>query len=148
MQSSWLYECRKTDFDGSVSFLLNFGFSPMLESSDIEFAWSFIKHAIRASITLNTKTVQIRPCKYLTSFTPNICHQLSKIHSLRKRFESSPSFEKLVCLPSAEYRLRHRFRQALLDFEESLISTMCLQKMSKFSIILRNSLDKMRYIYM
>ena len=44
------YQYKRTDLDGLVFFLLDFDFSPMLQSSDIEYAWSFLKDVILTSI--------------------------------------------------------------------------------------------------
>lgn len=41
--STWMYAFRKTNFERLNSFLLDYDFSPLFDSSDVEFAWRFFK---------------------------------------------------------------------------------------------------------
>ena len=58
-KSSWINQYKRTDFDGLDSLLLDFDFSPLLQSSDIEHAWSFLKDAVLTSFSLYTLIVKI-----------------------------------------------------------------------------------------
>ena len=116
-----MYAYKKTDFEGLNSFLLDYDFSPLYLSTDIEFAWIFLKRVLLISISLFTPLIKIKSASLPRWFTPSICHQLHKIHSLRKHYRHQPSSFNLYRLTSAECLLQLSVCDARVDFEGQMI---------------------------
>ena len=139
---SWVYAYKKTDFEGLNSFLLDYDFSPLYLSTDIEFAWKFLKGVLLTSISLFTPLIKIKSASLPRWFTPSIRHQLHKIHSLRKRYRRQPSSFNLYHLTSAECLLQLSICDARVDFEGQMIHNFLSQKNSSILRYIRSRSGK------
>jgi hypothetical protein len=120
--TSCFRDLKNTNFDDLNDFLLDYDFDPLFSSVDIEFVWYFLRDVIHSSISRFTPIVKASSRSSPKWFTPNICHQLNIVHSLRKRLRSKFSLINLSTLTSAELMLHHAIIEARTNFEDQLIS--------------------------
>ncbi|XP_011406763.1 PREDICTED: uncharacterized protein LOC105314349 [Amphimedon queenslandica] len=120
-QTSWFYNYKATDFDGLNSYLLDFDFRPLLSSSSVEFAWSFIKQVIVAAVSLLTPMVRVKSHSLPKWFDSNIRHQLHKVHTIRRRHKRSPTASTFSKLVSLECSLQLSILEARTAYETSLV---------------------------
>lgn len=73
---SWKYSYKKTDFEGINSFLFDYDFSHLYDSTDSEFSWLFFKKALLTAISLFTPLVKVKSTNLPRWFTPNIRPQI------------------------------------------------------------------------
>ena len=119
--TSWFYNFQKTDIDSLNEFLLDFDFKPMLESSDIEYVWSFLKSLLLNVIAMFTPLVSVRSKSLPKWFSSNIRHQLNKVHTLRKKFKRNSYASNFLRLASAECLLQLSILDARSEYEASLV---------------------------
>ena len=100
--TSWFYNYKKTDFDSLNSFLLDYDFSPLTESADVEFIWSFFKGIVLSAISLFTPLAKVKTNSLPKWFNSTTRHRLHSVHSLRKRYKCNQSSSNLLHLSSAE----------------------------------------------
>ena len=112
LSSSWFYNYKKTDFDKLNSFLLDFDFTPILDSNDVE-------KIILTSISLFTPIVKTKKVCLPKWFHSGIRHQLHLVHSLRYQKHCSP--DNLTRLSSAECQLQLSILDARISYEDGLL---------------------------
>lgn len=125
---TWMYSYKKTDFEGLNSFLLDYDFSPLLNSTDIEFSWSFFRAVMLTAISMFTPMVKLKSADLPSWFTPSIRHSLHKVHSLRKRFRLQPSHFNMLRLTSAECLLQLDMHEARVRYEKRLVENFASRK--------------------
>uniref|UniRef100_A0A1X7SPP3 Endonuclease/exonuclease/phosphatase domain-containing protein n=1 Tax=Amphimedon queenslandica TaxID=400682 RepID=A0A1X7SPP3_AMPQE len=135
---AWSHAFKRTNFDGLNSFLLDYDFGPLYDSTDIEFSWSFLRGVILTAISMFTPMVKVRTNKLPQWFTPSIRHQLNKVHSLRKRYKHHPSPQTFHRLIHAECLLQLNICDARAAFEKKLVHNFVLHKDSGIFKYLRS----------
>ena len=99
---SYSFNFKKTDLEWLSSFLLDFDFSQIFSSNDIELVWSLLKGIILHFIKLFTPVIRVRSKSYPKWFHSAIRHQLHRVHYLRRRYRKYPSSMRSSQLSSAE----------------------------------------------
>lgn len=128
LSSSWFYNYKKTDFDKLNSFLLDFDFTPILDSNDVDYIWAFLKKIILTSISLFTPIVKTKKVCLPKWFHSGIRHQLHLVHSLRKRYKKHCSPDNLTRLSSAECQLQLSILDARISYEGGLLQDFICSK--------------------
>ena len=105
-----VFDFKRTDFDSLSSFLQDVDFAPLFLSSNVEFAWSFLKETILYAISLFTPQNRVKSHSQPVWFHHDVRHQLNKIHSLRKLCKRSPTTNNRGHLSATEYQLQGRLK--------------------------------------
>ena len=131
---------KRTDFDSLSSFLQDVDFAPLFLSSNVEFAWSFLKETILYAICISLFTPQNRVKSHSQPvwFHHDIRHQLNKIHSLGKLCKRSPMTNNRGHLSATEYQFQCDIRKAKANYEDHLVSNFAFSNDSKIYQYIRN----------
>ena len=101
---------------------MNFNFSFILSSTDIEFIWSSLKSIILHSISIFTPVIKSKAHPKTKWINHELRHQLNKIHSLRKRCRINPTPIKIAQLSDAELQLQCNIPSARSSFEADIVT--------------------------
>ena len=107
-------------------------------SSNVEFAWSFIKETILYAISLFTPQNRVKSHSQPVWFHHDIRHQLNNINSLRKLCKRSPTTNNRGHLPATEYQLQCDIRKAKANYEDHLVSNFAFSNDSKIYQYIRS----------
>ena len=111
----------KLDYNALTSYLLEFDFSFLYQSSDIEFVWSSLKRIILNSICLFAPVVKKSHQKFPKWFTSNIKHNINKLRSLKKSLKK-PNSSKGKSVELAESLLCQEIADSKSVFESKLVN--------------------------
>jgi hypothetical protein len=117
------YDFSKADYSSICSFLLEYDFSQLYQSTNIESIWALLKEAIYQSISLFTPFVKQKSKVHPKWFSSDIRHQLNKIHSIRKQCKRNPSPANFSKLSSSESHLQSSILEARSDYESALVES-------------------------
>ena len=133
-----IYDFKKTDLDGLLSFLLDVDFDPLLNLTDIELIWSNLKDLILYSISLYTPQRHARPHLSPAWMNSSVRHQLNKTRSCRKKCKFNSSSQNVLRLSLAETRLQDEMAAAMASFENNLVSNFAFSNDSKIYHYIRS----------
>ena len=136
--SHYIHDYTKTDWDNLLSHLLDFDFSEIYSTNNIESIWLTLKNTIINATDLYTPKVLIRPSQRPKWFTSSIQHHLNKLHSLRKQVKSSPTPSTISKLLLAESSLQKEMEQAKTKFEHDLVNNFAFNKDYKIFKYIKN----------
>lgn len=110
------------------SFLLDYDFSSFYLSTHIEFIWGFLKDLFHLVTTLFAPRSKYHSSSRPQWFSPDICHQLNKVHSFRNSCRKDPSPLKLSHLLTVESKLQSDIACAWDEYESDLVHNFALTK--------------------
>ena len=117
----YVFDFSKADYSGLCSFLMDFNFSPLLSSDDVNFIWSSLKTTIFSGMNLYIPKVRMRRQQYPCWFTPELRHLSKCARTLRKRILKHPSAHQQQKLSQLEDKLRDKILIAKTSHEANLI---------------------------
>ena len=85
----YVFDFSKADYTGLCSFLMDFNFSPLLSSDDINFIWSSLRNTICYGMSLYIPKVRLRRYQYPRWLTPELRHLSKCIRTLRKSLQTT-----------------------------------------------------------
>ena len=135
---SYSFNFKKTDLGWLSSFLLDFDFSQIFSSNDIELVWSLLKGIILHFIKLFTPVIRVRSKSYPKWFHSAIRHQLHRVHYLRRWYRKHQSPMRSSQLSSAELQLQHDIVLARSTYETDLVTKFAFSNDSRICQYIRN----------
>ena len=123
MTPCYVFDFCKADYSRISSFLLDSDFSPVFESDNIEFIWSFIKSLIYEAMSLFIPKKQVKCRRDPIWFNSDIRHQLKCLRTLkrRSRLNSTPQCENKI--QQLEDSLQLKLGLAKSHYETKLIES-------------------------
>ena len=70
----YVFDFPKADYEGLCSFLIDYDFSLLLSSNNVEFIWCFLKNSIHTAMNFYIPKVRLRKHQYPQWFTPELRH--------------------------------------------------------------------------
>ena len=117
----YVFDFSKADYTGLCSFLMDFNFSPLLSSDDINFIWSSLRNTICYGMSLYIPKVRLRRYQYPRWFTPELRHLSKRIRTLRKRVSKLPNTSQQQKLSQLEDELRNKIVITKSSHEANLV---------------------------
>ena len=78
----------KGDYFGMNEYLLYVNFDFYFTCTNIEYLWSFLKQSLYDSISIFVPMSKYKPHPHPQWFSPELCHQLNKLHKLRRKHKT------------------------------------------------------------
>ena len=120
----YIFDFCRADFNSITSFLLDYDYSHVLVSNDIEFVWSCIKSSIYEAMSLFVPKVLIKSRKDPKWFDSDIRHNLKRLRTMkRKERKSRPSVHRSNKINNLEQYLQSRLLTAKAEYESNLIES-------------------------
>ena len=117
---------------------MDFDFSHLFSSIDIEFVWSLLKGIVLHSITLFTPVIKVRSKSYPKWFHSAIHHQLHRLHYLHRCYRKYPSPMRSSQLSSDELQLQQDIVFAWFTYETDLVTNFAFSNDSRIYQYIRN----------
>ena len=121
-EPGYAFDFCKADFNSITCFLLDYDFSHIFSSNDIEFIWSFIRSSIYEAMSLYIPRVLIMCHKDPKWYDSDIRHNLKCIRTLkRKDRKSQPSPMRRNKIKDLQHYVQSKLLHAKTNFENNLI---------------------------
>jgi len=100
------YNSPKANYDGILSYLLDFDYSLSLQSQDVTLVWHTIKNSIYNAMDTFISKVGLRWHQFPCWYTPELRHLSKWLHTSKKQFSKHPLFHLQLRMnnPESEYR--------------------------------------------
>ena len=87
----YVYDFPKANYNGILSYLLDFDYSLCMKSQDTDFIWATIKNSIHNAMDNFIPKVRLRRHQFPCWFTPELRHIFKCMHTLKKRLSKHPT---------------------------------------------------------
>ena len=87
----YVFDFPKADYEGLCSFLMDYDFSLLLSSNNVEFMWCFLKNSIHTAMNFYIPKVRLRKHQYPQWFTPELRHLTKCARFVKKRISHCPT---------------------------------------------------------
>ena len=134
----YVFDYSRADWLGFTEYLSDFDFDIPMHSSNLDFIWNIFKQIVLDAATLFIPQFRSKSSPSPVWFTPFIRHKLNIVHSLRKKFHSSPTCTQKEKLDSAELELQSLMSAAKADFEHQLIDSFAYHNSNKIYSYIRS----------
>ena len=122
----YVHNFCKADYESITSFLLDFDFSVIFNSLDIEFIWFVIKSSVYEAMSLFVPKVLVKHRNGPKWFDSDIRHHLKCLRTLRRKFRSQPTPQRKKKIDFMENLLQEKLSFAKATYENKLIESRIL----------------------
>ena len=90
----YVFDFCKAEYEGITSFMLDFDFSVILKTSDIEYMWFIIKSSLYEAMSLFVPKIQVKHNHGPKWFNSDIRHHLKSLRTLRRKSKTHPTTQR------------------------------------------------------
>ena len=120
--STFIYNFPKGDYLGMSNYLLSCDLSEFYTTTDIDKAWSTLKHHMDCSVDIFVPKVKLHSSLYPKWFNSKIRHQVNCLCTLRRKTKNHFTESNLQRLIHAEDTLLTLISKAKSDYETNLVT--------------------------
>ena len=119
----YVYDFPKANYSAIQSYLLDFEYSPCLQSQDVEFIWHEIKSSIHNAMNMFIPKVRLRRHQFPCWYTPELRHLSKCLHSTKKRFAKHATPHLQLKINNLESEYRSKILLAKSNYESQLVQS-------------------------
>ena len=120
----YVYDFPKTDYNGILSYLLDFDYSLCMESQDTDFIWATIKNSIYNAMDNFIPKVGLRRHQFPCWFTLKLRHISKCMRTLKKRLSKHPTPPLQSKLTNLKVECSNKILHAKSMYESQLVQSL------------------------